>query len=605
MLRIFFQNMTLIVSVTFVHTKILEVTTKRRNDKYCWFCLATLTSGVLSMLIMLNPLKYEGLIFDLRSVPIFIVTYRLGWKSGVIAGIIPSLYRLYIGGTGTMPGIFILIVLPIVLAYTLSPYKKTQTPVIILDIKRISKAFILYSLLKQLLLWITLDLTFATWFIVTTLLTIFSTVTLILIVLMLNDANRSILFEKNLRTSEERYRRLLEVLPDAVLVYKEDEIVYSNTQAVKILRNDKSTSLKVLKVKDLAGLFNNYVDFKEKIEELKMNKAKTVLVKDTITLANGKNVDVEMRGTSFISEGERFIINVIRDLTSETRAIELSKEMKEEKKRLQEAIEYDNLKTGFFSNLSHEFKTPINLIFSTLQILELDIASYVQQDTLNIHKRMRILKQNCNRMIRLINNLIDVTKMDSGYFQLELQNCNIVNIVEDITLSVAEYTENKNISLVFDTDVEEKIIAVDPNAVERIMLNLLSNAVKFTEGHNEIAVNLYNKSDYIVIIVKDQGVGIPEDKLQIIFDRFRQVDKSLTRKHEGSGIGLSLVYTLVHLHKGEIEVKSQYGKGSEFIITLPSKALENDKKMTDVMEPQNQYIEKIHVEFSDIYSVKS
>lgn len=605
MLRIFFQNMTLIVSVTFVHTKILEVTTKRRNDKYCWFCLATLTSGVLSMLIMLNPLKYEGLIFDLRSVPIFIVTYRLGWKSGVIAGIIPSLYRLYIGGTGTMPGIFILIVLPIVLAYTLSPYKKTQTPVIILDIKRISKAFILYSLLKQLLLWITLDLTFATWFIVTTLLTIFSTVTLILIVLMLNDANRSILFEKNLRTSEERYRRLLEVLPDAVLVYKEDEIVYSNTQAVKILRNDKSTSLKVLKVKDLAGLFNNYVDFKEKIEELKMNKAKTVLVKDTITLANGKNVDVEMRGTSFISEGERFIINVIRDLTSETRAIELSKEMKEEKKRLQEAIEYDNLKTEFFSNLSHEFKTPINLIFSTLQILELDIASYVQQDTLNIHKRMRILKQNCNRMIRLINNLIDVTKMDSGYFQLELQNCNIVNIVEDITLSVAEYTENKNISLVFDTDVEEKIIAVDPNAVERIMLNLLSNAVKFTEGHNEIAVNLYNKSDYIVIIVKDQGVGIPEDKLQIIFDRFRQVDKSLTRKHEGSGIGLSLVYTLVHLHKGEIEVKSQYGKGSEFIITLPSKALENDKKMTDVMEPQNQYIEKIHVEFSDIYSVKS
>lgn len=278
--------------------------------------------------------------------------------------------------------------------------------------------------------------------------------------------------------------------------------------------------------------------------------------------------------------------------------------MYEEKNRiLSETMEYEKLRTDFFANISHELRTPLNVIFSAEQMLDLMLRSgSVEDNKYKINKYMKTIKQNCYRLIRLIGNLIDITKMDAGYFEVNLQNEDIVKVVEDITLSVAEYVANKNISLIFDTEFEEKIIACDLEKIERIMLNLLSNAVKFTSANGNIFVNVYEKDCKIFVSVKDTGIGIPKHLQDAIFERFIQADKTTSRNREGSGIGLSLVKSLVELHEGSISLISEDNKGAEFIFQLPN-------RMVDIEEKQdansncinNESVERIHIEFSDIY----
>ncbi len=280
-----------------------------------------------------------------------------------------------------------------------------------------------------------------------------------------------------------------------------------------------------------------------------------------------------------------------------------NKLIKENKRLLEETIEYDRLKTEFFSNISHELKTPLNIIFSTTQLLPL----YIKNDNENfestkINKHINIMKQNCYRLLRLVNNLIDITKIDSGFVELNLQNKNIVEIIENITLSTVEYAESKSRTIIFDTNVEEKIMAFDPEQMERIILNLISNAVKFTKPNDKIEVRIYDGLDNIIISVEDTGIGIPKEKQEMIFERFRQVDGLLHRRHEGSGIGLSLSKSLIEMHGGKISVKSECGKGTEFIIELPVKTITEEEDIhivNDFSEQTN--IEKIHIEFSDIY----
>jgi signal transduction histidine kinase len=144
-------------------------------------------------------------------------------------------------------------------------------------------------------------------------------------------------------------------------------------------------------------------------------------------------------------------------------------------------------------------------------------------------------------------------------------------------------------------------MAFDVDMIERIILNLLSNAVKFTSPGGNISVNINDEDKYVNITVRDSGIGIPEDKLSIIFDRFRQVDKSLTRNTEGSGIGLNLVKSLVKLHGGEINAYSIEGTGSQFVVKLPVTLTEEDEAAATIDIPQEK-VERVNIEFSDIYS---
>ncbi|AKN29602.1 histidine kinase [Clostridium carboxidivorans P7] len=272
---------------------------------------------------------------------------------------------------------------------------------------------------------------------------------------------------------------------------------------------------------------------------------------------------------------------------------------------LEESNEYNNTKTQLFSTISHELKTPVNIIYSSLQLLEslYKDSSFTYTDDMFL-KYSKVMKQNCFRLIKLINNLIDMNKIELGFFTLNLKNKNIVKVIEDVTLSIVEYARLKDIDIIFDTEIEEKITAFDEEKIERIMLNLLSNSIKFTNQGGKIYVNIYDEDENILISVKDTGVGIPEDMFDKIFDTFTQVDASLRRNAEGSGIGLSLVKSLLKMHNGEIAVKSKVGVGSEFMVKLPVKLIESKSNLHEQEAGDLKNImEKTQIEVSDIYFI--
>jgi signal transduction histidine kinase len=286
--------------------------------------------------------------------------------------------------------------------------------------------------------------------------------------------------------------------------------------------------------------------------------------------------------------------------------LELEQKVKEQTMELrlakEEAEAANEAKSMFLANISHELRTPLNIIMSTNQMLRL----YLNKNELNkeqVEKKVNLQVQNCYRLLRLVNNLIDITKIDSGNFQIIKRKGNIVQIVESITMSVVEYIENKGINLIFDTDTEEALMYFDPDAIERIVLNLLSNAIKYTPSGGCIYVNLQSVPDGMIIAIKDTGVGIDKEKINIIFERFKQVDELLTRRHEGSGIGLSLVQSLVQMHGGTIKVYSEEHKGTEFTIELPSGTEDEGARryINSVYDDRQRVVEKINIEFSDIY----
>ena len=286
--------------------------------------------------------------------------------------------------------------------------------------------------------------------------------------------------------------------------------------------------------------------------------------------------------------------------------LELEHKVKEQTMELRLAKEdaeaANEAKSMFLANISHELRTPLNIIMSTNQMLKL----YLNRNELDrekVEKKVNLQVQNCYRLLRLVNNLIDITKIDSGNFEIIKRKGNIVQIVESITMSVVEYIENKGISLIFDTDTEETAIYFDPDAIERIVLNLLSNAIKYTPSGGCIYVNMQSITDGVIISIKDTGVGIDEEKINVIFERFKQVDELLTRRREGSGIGLSLVKSLVQMHGGNIQVYSEQKKGTEFTIELPIGNEDEAAKhlVSSVYDDKQRVVEKINIEFSDIY----
>lgn len=350
-----------------------------------------------------------------------------------------------------------------------------------------------------------------------------------------------------------------------------------------------------------------YIDDKKKVLR-KIRK----LIKTTINQklqfrsihVEGRILWVDVSFSALLDDNNKVggLVLSVRDITNRVEAEEVMRENKEKERMLNEAMEYDRFRTDFFANISHELRTPINVILGTLQLMELKFKELFNENEKSSKKHLKTMKQNCYRLVRLIDNLIDVTKIDAGYFEIHLSNCNIVSVVEEITLSVAGYIENKGISLLFDTEMEEKIIACDKDKIERIMLNLISNAIKFTNSGGDISVNILERNDNVVISVKDTGIGIPKEKQQLIFDRFIQVDKSLTRNKEGSGIGLSLVKALVEMHGGKVFLESEIDMGSEFSFEIPMKQLlDSEAVYVNNNLNANSNIEKIHIEFSDIY----
>jgi signal transduction histidine kinase len=270
-------------------------------------------------------------------------------------------------------------------------------------------------------------------------------------------------------------------------------------------------------------------------------------------------------------------------------------------KEKEEKLEYDKLKTEFFANISHEFKTPLNILMGAMQLLELYASNGTIIDPqLKFDKYLKTMKQNALRLLRLINNIIDLTKIDSSYFHVELHNYDIVEIVEGVIESINLYAKSKSVNIIFEKKIKEQVMAIDADKIERVLLNILSNALKFTNENGNIQVEVGMIGNSVYISVKDDGIGIQEDKIDVIFQRFRQVDKSFTRNREGSGIGLSLVKAIVEMHEGSIIVNSEYGMGSEFIVELPMTTVNDEGQTKLYLGYEDSRLERIKVEFSDI-----
>lgn len=240
------------------------------------------------------------------------------------------------------------------------------------------------------------------------------------------------------------------------------------------------------------------------------------------------------------------------------------------------AKEREQLKTDFIVNMSHELRTPLNIISSASTLLEMKVNKGEEVENEYILDKVERINQNSNRLRRLINNLIDITKFDSGFYECRCKNENIVYVVEDIVFASVDYANEKDIEILFDTDAEEIITSIDKEKIERVILNLLSNAIKFTNENGKIEVHIKHDDKFVYISIKDNGIGIPKEKIEQIFHRFYQVDSILSRKNEGSGIGLCIVDEIIKMHNGKVEIYSEENKGTTFEIILN---LSNDDRI--------------------------
>lgn len=276
-----------------------------------------------------------------------------------------------------------------------------------------------------------------------------------------------------------------------------------------------------------------------------------------------------------------------------------------DKKNLKHAVEIESLKTEFFANLSHEFKTPLNIILSTVQLVMNYIEVNNEYPNYNMfNKCLSNIKQNSYRILKIANNLIDMSKIDGNFYSINMGNYNIVEVVENIVQSLAEYMKDNKRNIIFDTMEEEIITACDPDQIERIILNVLSNAMKFTSHGGNIYVDMEvnDRCNKVIIKISNDGEKINfEDRLRI-FERFTQSESLLTRRAEGTGIGLTLVKSLVKLHNGEVYVNTEFEEGTQFCIELPIRKIKKFKNNNVREKSIVSKVEKFNIEFSDIYN---
>ena len=386
------------------------------------------------------------------------------------------------------------------------------------------------------------------------------------------------------------------------------EKIYDGGIMTKIV-ND---SLEHIIFKDMNGV---YLDCNDSfLKDLKL-KREDVIGKSSSNIYGLSEIEASIQKSDLevIKEKKRKIYNEEITIDGQVREFEVIKEpFLDSYKNLVGIIvtgrdvthrrEIEKMQQEFFANISHELRTPLNLIFGSLQLIK-SVEKEVLEKRNSLNKYIDIIDQNSKRLLKLVDNLIDSTRMKCGYYKYNPKNYDIVSFVENISMSVADFAKQNNIDLIFDTNVEEKIMAFDLEKLERIMLNLLSNSIKYNKAQGQIEVLLNDCNDTFVIRVKDTGVGIPSDKLMYIFERFRQVENTFNKSTKGSGIGLSLVKDLIEIQGGTIEVKSELGVGSEFIIKLPVKILSDDSNI-DKVYFNNDYhdlVKRMNIEFSDIY----
>ena len=251
-----------------------------------------------------------------------------------------------------------------------------------------------------------------------------------------------------------------------------------------------------------------------------------------------------------------------RELRSRLQLEELTAQLKESNIKLKSL---DELKTQFFANVNHELRTPLTLMLAPLKaVLEgrMGRLSPTLQDT------FETIQRNGYKLLKLINNLLDLNRLEEGKMRLKVKPVNLVEFIPPLLASAKPMADQKQIRLYFQHPPHPVELTLDPDQFEKVVFNLLSNALKFTNKGGRITIYIEDRDDTVTMTVEDTGIGIPANMLESIFDRFSQVDGSKSRAQEGTGIGLALAREIVLVHQGSIHAESELGKGSRFIVEL-------------------------------------
>lgn len=265
-----------------------------------------------------------------------------------------------------------------------------------------------------------------------------------------------------------------------------------------------------------------------------------------------------------------FYINRMKhlDFLVRKRTEELNNEMQKNTDLLNKIIDLERNKNNYFVNLSHELRTPLNVIYSTQQLISdfNHLDKGITKEKIDYY--MDVINRNTKRLLNLINNIIDTTKIEHGNYKINLNEDDIVSVVENAALSLKDYVEGKGIELIIDPEVEEKLILCDSYEIERCIVNLVSNSAKFTPKGGTIKVVIKEKENNTIISVEDNGIGIDPKYHKLIFDRFKQANEKDDKLKGGSGLGLSITRHIIELHNGKIYVESELNKGTKFTIIL-------------------------------------
>ncbi len=419
-------------------------------------------------------------------------------------------------------------------------------------------------------------------------------------VLSFCDITAEITYKTEITDKRDQLKNLIECMPEAISLFDRDgRIIMLNESAQKFYANVTENINDIHKYCKFYYITNREEIPPEKMpHKIVINEHK--VVKDIIIIKTPKKkLYVGISGTPVFDSNGNFIMGAIcgRDISNH---IEFEENLRQAEVKQKEALENAmTIKDEFLALISHEFKTPLTVITSAIQAMEYLCRGSLSEKAIDF---IRIIRQNTYRQQRLVNNILDITRINAGHIKLESKNKDIVFLTKAITESVQIYAEQKGLNVYFLSALDRHFIGVDEEKYERVILNLLSNAIKFTPYGGTITVKLFLEKSMICIDVKDSGIGIPEDKLELIFEKFGQVDSSLSRQAEGTGIGLSLVKMFVEAMNGSIVVKSSPENGSCFTVKLPDELIPNDdivERTPDLAE--KHLIQTALLEFSDVY----
>jgi signal transduction histidine kinase len=262
---------------------------------------------------------------------------------------------------------------------------------------------------------------------------------------------------------------------------------------------------------------------------------------------------------------------------------ELDKNKKALEESNQKLVELDAIKSRFFANISHELRTPLTLLLAPLETLMQKFNRSFDADTREV---LATMHSNGMRLLKLINDLLDLVRLESGRLEVKHESLNVVDFVKGLASAARQVADDKRLRLETIVDPELGSVIADRDKLEKIVLNLVFNALKFTPAGGRVELRAEKKEDSFVVTVADTGMGISAKNLPFVFDRFWQADGTSKRKYQGVGIGLALVKELTEIQGGKVDVQSEEGKGTTFTVRLPY------QKAEPVAKPEPKPVEE-------------